>query len=60
LSKPSRKKLCARVFREVQKNDIQQVADWTREYADSLDALCDLPEAIEEFVRPERKSWWVE
>jgi hypothetical protein len=47
-------------FSEVQKNDIQQVADWTREYADSLDPLCDLPEAIEEFVRPESKYWWVE
>jgi vacuolar-type H+-ATPase subunit I/STV1 len=47
-------------FSEVQKNDIQQVADWTREYADSLDPLCDLPEAIEEFVRPESKYWWME
>jgi hypothetical protein len=46
-------------FSEVQKNDIQQVADWTREYADSLDPLCDLPEAIEEFVRPESKYWWM-
>jgi len=47
-------------FSEVQKNDIQQVADWTREYADSLDPLSDLPEAIEEFVRPESKYWWAE
>jgi hypothetical protein len=47
-------------FSEVQKNDIRQVVDWTREYADSLDPLCDLPEAIEEFVRPESKSWWME
>ena len=47
-------------FSEAQKDDIQQVADWTREYADSLDPLCDLPEAIEEFVRPESKYWWVE
>jgi len=47
-------------FSEVQKNEIQQVADWTREYADSLDPLCDLPEAIEGFVRPESKSWWME
>lgn len=44
---------------EAERNDIQQVADWTREYADSLDPLCDLPEAIEEFVRPESKYWWV-
>ena len=47
-------------FSEAERKDIQQVADWTREYADSLDPLCDLPEAIEEFVRPESKYWWVE
>lgn len=29
-----------------------------REYADSLDPFLDLPDAIEEFVRPESKSWW--
>jgi len=47
-------------FSEAERNDIQQVADWTREYADSLDPLCDLPEAIEEIVRPESKYWWAE
>lgn len=47
-------------FSEAERKDIQQVANWTREYADSLDPLCDLPEAIEEFVRPESKYWWVE
>jgi hypothetical protein len=46
-------------FSEAERKDIQQVADWTREYADSLDPLCDLPEAIEAFVRPESKYWWV-
>jgi hypothetical protein len=44
-------------FSEAKRKDIQQVADWTREYADSLDPLCDLPAAIEEFVRPESKYW---
>jgi len=47
-------------FSEAKRKDIQQVADWTREYADSLDPLCDLPDAIEEFVHPESKYWWVE
>jgi hypothetical protein len=47
-------------FSESERNDIQQVTDWIREYADSLDPLCDLPEAIEEFVRPESKYWWAE
>ena len=47
-------------FSEAERKDIQQVADWTREYADSLDPLCDLPEAIEEFVRPDSKYWWLE
>ena len=47
-------------FSEAERNDIRQVAEWTREYADSLDPLCDLPEAIEEFVRPESKYWWLE
>jgi len=35
------------------------VADWTREYADSLDPLSDLPEAIDEFVRPESTYGWL-
>lgn len=47
-------------FSDDERNDIQQVVDWTREYADSLDPLSDLPEAIEEFVRPESNYWWVE
>ena len=47
-------------FSELERNGIQQVADWTREYADSLDPLRDLPQAIEEFVRPESKYWWAE
>ena len=47
-------------FSDDEKGDIQQVVEWTREYADSLDPLSDLPEAIEEFVRPESKHGWLE
>jgi hypothetical protein len=47
-------------FSELQKNDIQQVADWTRDYADSLDPLCDLLEAIEEFVLRANTGGWSE
>jgi Nucleotidyl transferase AbiEii toxin, Type IV TA system len=47
-------------FSEADRNDIQQIVEWTREYADSLDPLSDLPAAIEEFVRPESKYWWLE
>lgn len=42
------------------RNDIQQVVEWVRQYADTLDPLSSLPEAIEEFVRPESKYWWLE
>jgi hypothetical protein len=41
------------------KRDIQQVVDWTREYAESLDPLSDLPDSIDEFVHPERKYSWL-
>jgi len=44
---------------ETEKNDIQQVVEWTKEYADLLDPLSDLSEAIEEFVRPESRYWWL-
>ena len=47
-------------FSDAEKGDIREVVDWTREYADSLDPLSDLPEAVEEFVRPESKYWWLE
>lgn len=47
-------------FSEAERNDIQQVLEWVRQYADTLDPMCDLPEAIEEFVRPGSKYWWVE
>jgi hypothetical protein len=47
-------------FSEAERIDIQQVVEWTTEYADSLDPLSDLPEAVEEFVRPESKYWWLE
>ncbi len=43
---------------DAERNDVQKVLDWTKEYADSLDPLSDLPEAVEEFVRPESKYWW--
>lgn len=46
-------------FSDDEKGDIQQVADWTREYADSLDPLSDLLEAIDEFVRPESTYGWL-
>jgi hypothetical protein len=41
------------------RHDIQQVVDWTTEYAESLDPLSDLPDAIDEFVHPERKYAWL-
>jgi hypothetical protein len=44
-------------FSEAESNDILQVVEWVRQYADTLDPMCDLPEAIEEFVRPESKYW---
>ena len=47
-------------FSEEEKNDIQQVVEWVRQYADTLDPLSGLPEAIEEFVRPESEYWWLE
>jgi hypothetical protein len=47
-------------FSEAERNNIQQVVEWISQYADTLDPLADLPEAIEEFVRPESKYWWLE
>jgi len=41
------------------KRDIQQVMDWTNQYADSLDPLCDLPQSVSEFVRPEDAYPWL-
>jgi hypothetical protein len=46
-------------FSDTEKTDIQKVVGWMLEYADLLDPLSDLPEAIEEFVRPESKYWWL-
>ena len=40
---------------EKQKRDIQQVVDWSKEFAESLDPLSDLPDSIDEFVHPERR-----
>jgi hypothetical protein len=45
---------------QTEKNDIQQVVEWISQYADSLDPLSDLPEAIEEFVRPDGEYSWLE
>ncbi len=42
-----------------EKNDVQQVIDWTDQYADSLDPLCDLPQSVSEFVRPEETYSWL-
>jgi len=42
-----------------EKHNIQQVVDWTNEYAESLDPLSDLPDSIDEFVHPERKYAWL-
>jgi hypothetical protein len=44
---------------EEEKRDIQQVVDWTNQYAESLDPLSDLPDSIDEFVHPERKYAWL-
>jgi len=46
-------------FSDADKADIRQVIEWTKEYADLLDPLTDIPEAIEEFVRPESRYWWL-
>ena len=37
---------------EEAQRDIQQVAGWTKEYAESLDPLSDIPDSIDEFVHP--------
>jgi hypothetical protein len=42
-----------------EKNDIQQVLDWTTKYADALDPLTDLPDSLEEFVHSEPKYPWL-
>jgi hypothetical protein len=44
---------------EKAKGEIQQVVDWTKEYAESLDPLSDLPDSVDEFVHPERKYSWL-
>ena len=44
---------------EQEKNDVQQVIDWTNQYADSLDPLSDLPQSVSEFVRPEEAYSWL-
>jgi hypothetical protein len=42
-----------------EKSDIQQVVDWTTEYAEFLDPLSDLTDSIAEFVHPERRHSWL-
>jgi len=44
---------------EEEKRDIQQVVDWTTEYAEFLDPLSDLTDSIAEFVHPERRYSWL-
>jgi hypothetical protein len=44
---------------EAERNDIQQVVKWVRQYADTLDPLSKFADAIEEFVRPENRYWWL-
>jgi hypothetical protein len=41
------------------KHEIQQVLEWSEKYADFLDPLTDLPDAVDEFVHPERKYPWM-
>lgn len=41
------------------RSEIQQVLDWTTNYADFLDPLTDLPGSMEEFVHPELKYPWL-
>jgi hypothetical protein len=43
-----------------EKNDLQQVVDWTCDYAKSLDPISNLPDSVEEFVHPERQYDWLE
>jgi hypothetical protein len=42
-----------------EKGEIQQVVDWTTEYAEFLDPLSDLTDSITEFVHPERRYPWL-
>ena len=42
-----------------EKSEIQQVVDWTTEYAEFLDPLSDLPDSIDEFIHPERRYPWL-
>ena len=42
-----------------EKSEIQQVVDWTNEYAEFLDPLSDLTDSIAEFVHPERRYSWL-
>jgi hypothetical protein len=44
---------------EEAQRDIQQVADWTKEYAELLDPLSDIPDSIDEFVHPEHEYPWL-
>ena len=43
-----------------EKKDIQQVVDWTCDYADILDPISNLPDSVEGFVRPEEKYDWLD
>jgi hypothetical protein len=38
---------------------IQEVVDWTSNYAEFLDPLSDLPDSIDEFIHPEKRYPWL-
>jgi len=42
-----------------EKSEVQQVVDWTTEYAKFLDPLSDLSDSIAEFIHPERRYPWL-
>ena len=42
-----------------EKQNVQQVVDWTAKYAEFLDPLTDLPNSIDEFICPEKKYPWL-
>jgi hypothetical protein len=42
-----------------EESEIQQVVDWTTEYAEFLDPLSDLTDSIAEFIHPERRYSWL-
>jgi hypothetical protein len=43
-----------------QKNDIQQVVDWTSDYAEILNPILNLPGFVKEFIHPGSEDDWLE